>query len=128
MISPNKDRRLHLKLRSPRLLIKQLRVDGYEVHLLFVWLRSAELAIERVAERVRRGGHMISPRDVRRRYEQGLKNLVNLYIPLVDTWAVYDNSEGSSPSLVATGGITGPTRIDRPDIWQKLRGSMHKHD
>jgi predicted ABC-type ATPase len=102
-------------------LINQWRASRYEVHLLFVWLRSVELAIERVAERVRGGGHSISHADVSRRYEHGLKNLVDLYIPIVDMWAVYDNSEGSSPSLVATGGIARRPRIDRPDIWQKLQ-------
>jgi predicted ABC-type ATPase len=112
-----------LAARSYARWIKQLRMDGYEVHLLFVWLRSAELAIERVAERVRRGGHMISSPEVRRRYKRGVSNLFELYIPIVDTWAIYDNSEGVSPSLIGMGDAMGPTKIVRSDTWRRLRKS-----
>src|SRR5712691_4633287 len=58
-----------LAARSYAPWIKRLRSSGYEMHLLFVSLRTAELAIERVAERVRRGGHMIPPTEIQRRYQ-----------------------------------------------------------
>jgi predicted ABC-type ATPase len=103
--------------------LKQLRLSGYEVHLLFVWLRSAELAIERVSERIRRGGHAIPPHEIRRRYNRGIGNFFELYLPLADTWAIYDNSEGDTPSLIATGGAKRAQRISRPDLWQALLAS-----
>src|SRR6267142_6557662 len=82
-----------LAARSYAPWLRRLCQKGYEVHLLFVWLRSVDLAIERVAGRVRRGGHAIPPQEVRRRYERGIRNLFDLYIPLAETWAIYDNSE-----------------------------------
>src|SRR5258708_26938796 len=100
--------------------LKRLRGQGYEVHLLFVWLRSVDLAIERVAERVRRGGHAIPPQQVRRRYERGIRNLFDLYIPLAETWAIYDNSEQDNAALVATGFGKRRPRVSRPDLWHML--------
>lgn len=73
---------------------------GYIVHLTFIALDSPALAQARVALRVRRGGHSIPPEDIDRRYWRGLRNFVNLYCKLVNTWTLCDNS-GSSPKLVA---------------------------
>ena len=109
-----------LAARSYATWLRQLRLLGYRTHLLFVWLRSADLAIERVAERVRRGGHAIPPEEIRRRYERGVGNLFDLYLPVVDTWAIYDNSEGEFPSLIATGGVKRPQTTSRTDLWQML--------
>ena len=44
-----------------------LQRKGYRVHLLFLWLNSAELAVSRVAERVRLSGHDVPAETVRRR-------------------------------------------------------------
>jgi len=67
-----------------------------------LWLPSPETAIERVAERVRKGGHNI-PRDVvYRRYYRGIGNLLNLYIPLCDNWYVVDNMS-TIPEFIAQG-------------------------
>lgn len=48
---------------------------NYEVILLYFWLSSVELAIDRIAERVKKGGHSIGDEIVERRYYRGLKNL-----------------------------------------------------
>jgi predicted ABC-type ATPase len=56
--------------------LARLRGDGYRVHLLFLWLGSADLAVSRVAERVRLGGHDVPEAVVRRRYRAGLSPLV----------------------------------------------------
>ncbi len=77
--------------------------DGYHVHLLFLWLKSAELAVTRVTERVRLGGHDVPAEVVRRRYAAGLQNLFQLYMPLVDSWQLFDNSEGPHPVPIAAG-------------------------
>jgi predicted ABC-type ATPase len=100
-----------------------LRQTGYEVHLVFVWLSNVELAIARVAERVRRGGHSIPPVEIRRRYRRGIGNLFDLYIPITDSWAVYDNSFGDEPSVIATGAANGPQVISRSDLWEMLLAS-----
>ena len=54
--------------------LKRLNVSGYEFHLFFVWLPTAEAAIARVQERVRSGGHHVPEATVIRRFQSGLKN------------------------------------------------------
>ena len=58
--------------------LADLRRSGYLVHLLFLWLPSADLAVERVVERVRAGGHAVPEATVRRRYSAGLRNFFAL--------------------------------------------------
>jgi predicted ABC-type ATPase len=50
----------------------------------------ADLAVQRVAERVRQGGHNVPEGEIRRKYSSGLKNLRELYLPHVDAWRIYD--------------------------------------
>jgi predicted ABC-type ATPase len=100
--------------------LRSLSKTGYEFHLLFLWLQSADLAVQRVAERVNSGGHAVNESVVRRRYNRGLKNLFELYLPLAVTWTVYDNSGSSSPRLIATGEPDHKRNIIRPDLWQML--------
>lgn len=73
--------------------LAKLRVTGYEVYLYYYWLRSAELAITRVAERVRSGGHFVPDDTVRQRYSRSVRNFFELYRPIADVWEVYDNSD-----------------------------------
>src|SRR5688572_25020275 len=83
--------------------ISRLAQQGYEFHLLFLWLNTVEVAIQRVVERVHGGGHSVSEDIIRRRYRRGLENLSQLYLPIADTWVVYDNSGAGSPLLIASG-------------------------
>jgi predicted ABC-type ATPase len=83
-------------------MIPRWRQSGYVVTLVFVRLRSVEMSVQRVADRVRRGGHNIPEDVIRRRFPLGLANLESLYKPLVDGWMLYDNS-GDSPILVDQG-------------------------
>ncbi len=76
---------------------------GYSMHLFYLWVSSPELAIARVAERVRKGGHSIPEETIRRRYFAGLRNLFELYIPLATCWQVIDNTVGNDPKTVAKG-------------------------
>lgn len=73
--------------------ISQWQALGYHVSLLFLRLHNVEIAIDRVAERVKQGGHYIAEDVIKRRYLSGWINFQNLYAPLVNDWAVYDNSE-----------------------------------
>ncbi len=81
-----------LATRSYRNTVRRAHADGYEVILLFFWLPSPELAISRVAQRVRNGGHNIPPATVRQRFYRGLHNLFEIFMPIVDDWTIYDNS------------------------------------
>jgi predicted ABC-type ATPase len=79
------------------------QANGFIVKLFFLRLASPELAIARVRQRVREGGHDIPAPVIRRRFASGLRNFHHLYKPLVDEWALYDNS-GSEPELIEEGG------------------------
>ncbi len=74
--------------------VRQLRESGYAVHLFYFWLTSPVLAVARVAERVRLGGHHIPEETIRHRYVRSLKNFFALYIPRVATWQAFNNTYG----------------------------------
>jgi predicted ABC-type ATPase len=104
--------------------IRGLQNSGYRFQLLFLWLRSAELAVERVRERVRDGGHDVAEHVVRRRHAAGLRNFWKLYKPLADSWAVYDNSTFSEPRLVAKGSGLDPDPFIQTGLWSIFRESQ----
>ena len=80
-----------LATRSYTSLVKRAQDAGYTVVLLFFWLNSPEMAIERVAKRVREGGHSIPEDTIIRRYWLGLNNFFNLFAPIVNKWMLFDN-------------------------------------
>ena len=79
--------------------IPQWRQLGYRVELFFLSLPSAEMAVQRVAERVRQGGHDIPEATIRRRFDAGKRLFFEVYQPLVDQWILYDNA-GDEPLLM----------------------------
>ena len=79
--------------------IPQWRALGYRVELFFLSLPSADMAVQRVAERVRQGGHNIPEATIRRRFEAGWRLLTEAYQPLVDQWVLFDNA-GEEPALM----------------------------
>ena len=93
--------------RSYLRLFHNLKQHGYDVHVFFVWVQSIELALQRVADRVRLGGHNVPAVVVRRRYAKGLRNLSGDYRAIWNSINFYDNS-GALPALVYTesGGVT----------------------
>jgi predicted ABC-type ATPase len=82
-------------------LLGDMKASGYRVVLFFLWLPSAEMAVARVENRVRQGGHNVPAEDVRRRYGTGVRNLFRLYRPLLDGWWLYDASR-LPPKLIAS--------------------------
>jgi len=104
--------------------LRDCKAKDYIINLIYFWLQSPDLAVERVARRVASGGHSI-PEDVtRRRYKQGRKNLSELYLPLCDSWIVYDNSE-STFKLVAECGMGLNLIIYEPEIWNQIIGGIN---
>ena len=77
-------------------------IGFYQVELMFLQLPSAELAVERVRQRVAQGGHNIPERDIRRRFERGIANFNQLYRSAVDAWQVFDASQWP-PVLIDNG-------------------------
>jgi predicted ABC-type ATPase len=81
-------------------LLEQLKEQGYHINLFFLWLPDVRLAIERIAGRVKRGGHDVPINVVKRRFGRGVKNFFSFYKTFVNFWAIFDNS-GKTPLLVA---------------------------
>ena len=103
---------------SPR--IRALIRAGYQCHLVFLWLPSADFAVARVADRVRLGGHAVPEGTVRRRYRSGLRNFFGLYQALTTTWRMYDNSV-QEPLLIASGAGTETLAVNDADLWRRIR-------
>ena len=82
--------------------ILEWQASGYLVKLFFLQLSSPELAVARVAQRVRAGGHNVPEATIRRRYAAGLRNFEEMYKLIVNEWALYDNSS-STPQLIVEG-------------------------
>ncbi len=108
-----------LAARSYKDRIRNWKSLGFAVNLMFLWLPSQEFAIQRVAERVIQGGHNIPELDIRRRYDRGLKNLFNVYLPIVDdVWIM--NASVIPPELIFER-VSGRVNIHNPGIWQRLQ-------
>lgn len=108
-----------LSTRSYVSLVKRAQQTGYEVTLLFFWLSSPEMAKERVAKRVSKGGHNIPADVIERRYYRGIRNLVSLYIPLCDKWFVINNINTGS-LVVARGFGSLEETIIKSDVWKVI--------
>ena len=102
--------------------LRGLRDAGYEVYLYYFWLDSPEAAIERVAARVRAGGHHIPEPTIRQRYARTIRNFFDLYQPICSAWHVYDNSGGGSRLVAWLTAADGEVVRD-PDTWVLIRRS-----
>ncbi len=92
--------------------VQRLRIIGYGVHMVYLWIPSAEMAIERVRDRVESGGHNVPELAVRRRYTRTLRNLFTLYRPHLDSLHFFDNST-DKPQLVFHDNHATTTVVDR---------------
>lgn len=100
--------------------MNELKETGYRASLVFLWLDSADLAIERVRERVRMGGHNIPEETIRRRYDRGVRNLFELYIPVVDAWSVRDTSFAQSNEIARYTDESGEIIFDK-ERWKLIK-------
>lgn len=99
--------------------LAKLRERGYAVHVVFLWLASPELALERVAQRVALGGHGVPADVIDRRYRAGLTNFFQRYRPVASTWRFYDAS-GPNPRLLARQLEPGAVRVYDKDKWDRI--------
>ena len=100
-------------------LFQQLTRKGYRIRLIFLWLPNADMAIQRVRDRVRQGGHNVPEEDIRRRFGRGLKNLFGTYRFLVDEWQVFDN-RNDQPRTIAYGRAEGVAFKD-VEFWESVK-------
>jgi predicted ABC-type ATPase len=100
--------------------IRALKAAGYSAHLVFLYVHAPEVAIARVAERVRQGGHDIPEDVIRRRFDAGLHNFFKLYQPLCNTWTILDNSDIESCRVIAVGSATEVRSADT-NLWCEIQ-------
>jgi predicted ABC-type ATPase len=100
--------------------IRRLRGESYRVQLIYVWLPSADLCVQRVQARSRSGGHAVEESVIRRRYERSLLNFFSLYRPLADDWQVYDNAGGGKARPVADGHLSQVVSIYDRAVWDEM--------
>lgn len=73
--------------------LQNCKKEGYTINILYLWLKTPQLSLQRIAERVAKGGHNIPENVAKRRYKKSIHNFINLYRPIADSWFVYDNSK-----------------------------------
>ena len=99
-------------------LIEEVRKKGYLLNLVFLYLDIPELAKERVENRVRAGGHNIPEIDITRRFYRGITNLIDFYLPIVDTASIYDASTTKREKVAEKLG--DQITILNKQVWQKI--------
>lgn len=109
-----------------RLAMQKCRDAGYATSIVFLYLSSPALAIERVKLRVSQGGHDIPEQQIISRFYAGLKNLFTVYVHLADAVEIYDNSL-AEPSLIAKKLSIAPDwAVHDSAIWQKIQETNHE--
>ena len=114
-----------LSTRSYINLIQQAQNQGYSVSLIYFWLNSPELAIERVKQRVANGGHDVPAPIIRRRYRSGLENFFRIYMPCVDYWMLADNS--CTPRVIVADAfrLGDEVHIYNQELFTKIRSYVN---
>jgi len=107
-------------------LVHKAKTIGYNVSLIYIWLSDPALALQRVSDRVEKGGHNIPADVVARRYWRGLSNLFCLYIPICDNWVVADNSSDDLTE-VARKKAEFEIVIADNDIWVAINTLFYEH-
>lgn len=100
--------------------LRQCKNRGYKINLLYIWLETDELAVKRVARRVASGGHNIPENIIRRRYERGKKNLIQLYLPIADRFQAYDNSDDQNSLIAYYSNLNQEITIINQGIWDQI--------
>lgn len=113
-----------LSTRSYVTLIAEAKEKNYEVILLFLSLNAVDLAIERVRNRVKEGGHNIPEEVIKRRFEKGLFNFFNRYQNVVDSWMLIDNSSNHFEFIAAKSYDT--IDIQNELVWNQLKSKYHE--
>ncbi len=86
-------------------VMKDAKTAGFEITIVYLFLDSADTCVDRVHQRVQKGGHDVPEMDIRRRFVRSIRNFWNLYRPLSDHWLLIYNS-GNQPQDVAVGTAT----------------------
>ncbi len=100
-------------------MLAKLKKDGYEIRMAYLWLNRIELSLDRIRQRVRKGGHDVHLDVLRRRLLPGLQNFLDLYLPLADEALLFDASE-EVPKLIARLAGTGIT-VFNEELYERIQ-------
>lgn len=109
-----------LSTKSYKSKLLKAKANGYRITLLFFWLQTIDLAKERVKTRVLEGGHDIEANVIERRYIKGIRNLFDIYMPIVDGALIFDNSEGIH-ELIADKQVDGILNIFNREKYNQIK-------
>lgn len=115
-----------LATRSLLKTVKLAQKNGYNVVLLYMWLRTPDMAVKRVKARVAAGGHNIPEDTIRRRYYVGINYFFKDYAPACDRWILADNSEPPF-RVIAEGGRERPLQIKDEETYVKVQTLIIDH-
>lgn len=97
-------------------MVTRAKAAGFKVVAFLIGTSSVEINLERVQERVRRGGHDVPEVDQRRRYPRTLANMQRL-LPLADLVVIFDNSTAKGHTLVGVGHPNSIRWIEPTPSW-----------
>ncbi len=100
-------------------ILAEAKRMNYEIILFYFWINSVELALERIAERVKKGGHNIPEYVVRRRYGRSIDNLINIFIPICNRWYLLNNSS-EKPIKISKGKFEKIEKIFDKEKWRLI--------
>lgn len=98
--------------------LNELKEKSYSINIFFLWIPNAELALNRIKDRVASGGHDVAAVDVKRRFHRGIDNFFKYYKPLSDTWLLFNNAD-VTPRLIAREK-DGRTEIIDKVLFEKI--------
>lgn len=108
-----------MSTRSYAKTIEEAHRNGFNVQLLFFWLPTPETAVERVRQRVEEGGHNIPVDVILRRYSAGIKNLFEIYMPIVDSWMLVENL--NNPRIIIAENDGEGIEIHNETLYNKVK-------
>ena len=101
-------------------IVKAAQAEGYTVTLLYFWLKTPELAVERVRARVAAGGHDIPEETIRRRYQVGIDYFFHYYAPISERWILADTSQIPF-RVIAEGSKSDVINIRDKETYEKIK-------
>ena len=99
-------------------VVQRAKKRGYTVEVVYIFIDSPELCVERVRHRVLLGGHHVPEEDVVRRYHRSVLNFVQNFTDTVDVWFLYYNGENGFQSVAQ--GESGETQVITPLLFLKF--------
>lgn len=92
---------------------------GYKVTVIYIFLDSADLCVERVKTRVLKGGHHVPEIDIRRRFVRSLNNFWSNFTELTSNWVLlYNGESGFQPVAV---GVEQEFSIENDFLFRKFK-------